>query len=225
MSELIYSDLGRQSHEAALQIQRRLLDEVIAGDDGRARLLLVEHDPPVITLGRSGCSEHILASRDRLEREGIEVRKSARGGDVTYHGPGQLVGYPIIQLARRGRTVRGYVRSLEEVIIRLLERFGLEGRRQEGFTGVWVGDEKVAAIGIAVRRWVAWHGFALNVSTNLSHFDFIVPCGLNGCKVTSMEKLLDLPVSILRVKAYLIECISDVFGFDSLREEQGCLRR
>ncbi|MCD4699657.1 MAG: lipoyl(octanoyl) transferase LipB [Phycisphaerae bacterium] len=225
MSELIYSDIGRKSYGSALQIQRRLLDEVISGGDGRARLLLLEHDPPVITLGQSGRSEHILASRDRLQREGVEVRKSDRGGDVTYHGPGQLVGYPIMRLARGGRTVRGYVRSLEEVIIRLLGRFGLEGRRQEGFTGVWVGDEKVAAIGIAVRRWVAWHGFALNVSTNLSHFDFIVPCGLDGCKVTSMEKLLGLPVSISQVKAYLIECMYEVFGFESLREEQECLRR
>lgn len=224
MLELIYSDLGRRSYEAALRIQRRLLDEVISGGDGPARLMLLEHDPPVITLGRSAGGGHILASPDRLRREGIEVRESDRGGDVTYHGPGQLVGYPIVQLARRGRTVRGYVRSLEEVIIRLLGRFGLEGRRPEGLTGVWVGDEKVAAIGIAVKRWVAWHGFALNVSTNLSHFDFIVPCGLDGCKVTSMEKLLDRPVQISQVRRYLIECMGEVFGFDSVREEQGCLR-
>ncbi len=224
MSKLVYLDIGRCDYESALRIQRRLLDEVIAGDNGQTYLLLLEHDPPVITLGRSAGSEHILASPDRLEREGIEVRKSARGGDVTYHGPGQLVGYPIMQLARRGRTVRGYVRDLEEVIIRLLGRFGLEGRRREGLTGVWVGDEKVAAIGIAVRRWVAWHGFALNISTNLSHFDFIVPCGLDGCKVASMEKLLVRPVSIAEVKRHLIECVVEVFGFDSVREEQGCLQ-
>ena len=222
---MIYSYLGRKSYESALSIQRRLLDEVIAGDNGQTYLLLVEHDPPVITLGRSADEQHILASPERLTREGIEVRKSARGGDVTYHGPGQLVGYPIMQLARRGRTVRGYVRDLEEVIIHLLGRFDLKGRRQEGFTGVWVGDEKVAAIGIAVRRWVAWHGFALNVSTNLSHFDFIVPCGLDGCKVTSMEKLLVRPVSIAEVKRPLMECMVEVFGFDSVREEQECLRR
>ncbi len=214
MSELVYLDLGRESYESALEIQRRLLEEVIADDNERVYLLLVEHDPPVITLGRSAESEHILASRDRLAREGIEVCESARGGDVTYHGPGQLVGYPIMRLGRGGRTVRGYVRDLEEVIIRLLGRFGLKGKRAEGAIGVWVGDEKIAAIGVAVRRWVAWHGFALNVSTNLSHFDFIVPCGLDGCKVTSMEKLLASEVSIQEVKQPLVECMAEVFGFE-----------
>ncbi len=218
MSKLIYSDLGRESYESALQIQRRLLEEVKAGDNDQAYLLLLEHDPPVITLGRNAGSEHILASQEQLSREGIEVRQSARGGDVTYHGPGQLVGYPIMRLARRGRTVRRYVHDLEEVIIRLLGRFGLSARRREGLTGVWVGDEKIAAIGVAVSRWVAWHGFSLNVSTDLSHFDFIVPCGLDGCKVTSMAKLLAGEVSIREVKQPLIECMAEVFGFDVVNE-------
>ncbi len=214
MSKLIYSDLGRESYESALAIQRRLLEEVKADENSPAYLLLLEHDPPVITLGRSAGSEHILASQEQLSREGIEVRESARGGDVTYHGPGQLVGYPIIRLTRSGRTVRGYVRSLEEVIIRLLGRFGLSARRREGLTGVWVGDEKIAAIGVAVSRWVAWHGFALNVSMDLSHFDFIVPCGIDGCKVTSMERLLASEVSIQEVKKQLVECMAEVFGFE-----------
>ncbi len=214
MSKLIYSDLGRKSYESALVIQRRLLEEVKADENSPAYLLLLEHDPPVITLGRSAESEHLLASPERLEREGVEVHKSARGGDVTYHGPGQLVGYPIMQVASRGRSVHGYVRDLEEVLIRLLGRFGLKGRRRKGLTGVWVGDEKIAAIGVAVSRWVAWHGFALNVSTDLSHFDFIVPCGIDGCKVTSMEKLLASEVSIQEVKQQLVECLVEVFGFE-----------
>ena len=220
MSKLVYLNLGRKSYESALQIQRRLLDEVISGTDDRAYLLLLEHDPPVITLGRNAGSEHVLASPEQLARAGIEVCKSARGGDVTCHGPGQLVGYPIMRLARGGRTVRRYVHDLEEVLIRLLGKFSLKGRRPEGLTGVWVGGEKIAAIGVAVSRWVAWHGFALNVSTNLSHFDLIVPCGLDGCKVTSMEKLLAREVSIQEVKQSLVECMAEVFGFDIVREDE-----
>ena len=218
MSELIYSYLGLKSYESALRIQRRLLEEVIAADGqvgaGRAYLLVLQHDPPVITAGRSAGDGHILASADRLVREGIELYHADRGGDVTYHGPGQLVGYPIVRLARGGRTVRGYVANLEEVLISLLDRFGIVARRREGLTGVWVADEKIAAIGVAVKRWVAWHGFALNVSTNLSHFDLIVPCGLAGCKVTSMEKLLGEAVPMRQVVDALVECMGEVFGLD-----------
>ncbi len=157
-------------------------------------LLLGEHTP-VITLGRNACRENLLLPEDELRRRGIEVHETDRGGDVTYHGPGQLVGYPILDLAGLRRDVVWYVRSLEEVLIRSARSFGLEATRKtpatdekQLYTGVWVGEEKLAAIGVHLSRWVTSHGFAFNVATNLSHFDFIVPCGLRDKGVTSLEK-------------------------------------
>ncbi|MGB2755973.1 MAG: lipoyl(octanoyl) transferase LipB [Phycisphaerae bacterium] len=217
MVELTYLDIGREAYEPTLRLQKRLVERVKSAPDERAYLVLVEHFPAVITLGRSTRGAPIVASRDRLRAEGIEVHESSRGGDVTYHGPGQVVGYPILQLDRHGRDVHRYLRDLEEVLIRLLARFGVEGNRSEGLTGVWVGGEKVAAIGIAVTRWVSYHGFALNVSTNLSHFDLIVPCGIWGCGVTSLERILGRKVSVAEVKAPLVECLVGVFGFDGAR--------
>jgi lipoate-protein ligase B len=217
MAELTYLDIGREAYEPALRLQERLVERVKAAPEERAYLVLVEHFPAVITLGRGTRGAPIVASRDRLRAEGIEVHESSRGGDVTYHGPGQVVGYPILRLDLHGRDVHRYLRDLEEVLIRLLARFGVEGRRSEGLTGVWVGGEKVAAIGVAVTRWVSYHGFALNVSTNLSHFDLIVPCGIRGCGVTSLERLLGRKVFVAEVKAPLVECLVEVFGFDGAR--------
>ena len=139
---------------------------------------------------------HVLASRDRLRREGIEVHESSRGGDVTYHGPGQIVGYPILRLDLHGRDIHRYLRDLEEVLIRAAGAVRHRGRREEGRTGVWVGREKVAAIGVAVRRWVTYHGFALNVAPNLAHFGLIVPCGIRDTGVTSLARLLGRPVTV-----------------------------
>jgi len=217
MTELVTLDIGREADEPALRLQKRLLERVKSAPNERAYLVLVEHFPPVITLGRSTRGEPLVASRDRLRAEGIEVHESSRGGDVTYHGPGQVVGYPILRLDLHGRDVHRYLRDLEEVLIRLLARFGVEGRRAAGLTGVWVGGEKVAAIGVAVTRWVSYHGFALNVSTNLRHFDLIVPCGIQGCGVTSLERLLGRKVSVAEVQAPLVECLAEVFGFDGVR--------
>jgi lipoate-protein ligase B len=217
MAELVYLDLGGAGYEPTLQLQRRLAKQVREAAEEQAYLVLVEHDPPVITLGRRGREEDIVGSPDELRAEGIEVHKTSRGGEVTYHGPGQLVGYPILRLDLYGRDVRGYLRDLEGVLIRVLERFGIEGSREEGLTGVWVGGEKIAAIGVAVRRWVTYHGVALNVSPDLSHFDLIVPCGAAGKKVTSLSRALGRDVSVSEVKPVLIECMVEKYGFQSAR--------
>ena len=219
MAELLYMDLGRAAYEPTLHLQRQLWQEVAScSDRERAYLVLVEHDPPVITLGRSAVAEHVLASPLQLAAERIEVHQIERGGDVTYHGPGELVGYPIIRLDLHGRSVRRFLRDLEEVLIRVLRRLGIEGKRIDGLTGVWVGQEKVAAIGVTIRRWVSYHGFALNVSPHLEHFDLIVPCGLGEKRVTSIERIIGRHVSCDEVQPLLLECMVDVFGFDSARQ-------
>jgi len=217
MAELICLDIGRAAYEPTVCLQRRLLEEVKAAPEERAYLVLVEHDPPVITLGRGSRAAHVTASRDRLAREGVEVHESSRGGDVTYHGPGQIVGYPILRLDLHGRDVHRYLRDLEDVVIRCLARFGVTGVRSPGQTGVWVAGEKVAAVGVAVSRWVTWHGFALNVSPNLSHFGLIVPCGIRDKGVTSLARLLGRPVTVAEVKRGVVESMCDVFGFSGAK--------
>jgi lipoate-protein ligase B len=208
-------DIGRAAYGPTVDLQKRLAAEVASAPEERAYLVLVEHNPPVITLGRSAKGPgNVLAPSETLAREGIEVHESSRGGDVTYHGPGQLVGYPILRLDLHGRDVRRYLRDLEEVLIRLLVRFGVEGRRTEGLTGVWVGNYKIAAIGVAVSHWVTYHGFALNVEPNLSHFGLIVPCGIRDKGVTSLARVLGRPVTVAEVKPPLVECVAEVFGFD-----------
>jgi lipoate-protein ligase B len=214
VSELAVADLGRASYSRALRLQQRLLERV-RREPQRAFLILVEHHPPVVTLGRSAKAEHLLAGPEKLAAAGVEVHESTRGGDVTYHGPGQLVGYPILKV----RDVRGYLRELEEVLIRALSRLGVAAERRAGLTGVWAGQEKVAAIGIAVRRWVAYHGFCLNVASDLSGFESIVPCGLREYDVTSVSRLLEREVPLGEVKPAVIECTVDVFGFSGAREE------
>jgi len=169
-NNLTVIDLGRMDYASALGVQLRAVERVKAGRDDPARpefLLLVEHDPPVITVGRSGGAAHVLQTREALAARGIELHESSRGGDVTYHGPGQLVVYPVIDLARHGRDVHRYLRDLEEVVIRLLAGRGLQGRRDPEYTGVWIGREKVCAIGVAITRWVTYHGLALNVTADL----------------------------------------------------------
>ena len=178
--------LGRLDYPAALQLQQQLAAERKQGliPD---QLLLLEH-PHVITLGRNGHLENLLASDDILARAGIAFYPTDRGGDVTYHGPGQLVGYPILDLRDWQRDVGAYVRAVEETIIVTLAEYGIEAGRIPKLTGVWVGERKIAAIGVHLSRWVTSHGFALNVSTDLSYFQYIVPCGLTR-PVTSMAAL------------------------------------
>jgi len=198
----------------ALEIQRERVRQVQAAPDGSAFLLLVEHDPPVITAGRRPCAQHLLATPEQLARQGIEVHATSRGGSLTCHGPGQLVGYPIVRLASIRRGVRTYVHGLEEALIRALGRFDLAAGRVEGMTGVWVGDDKIAAIGVAVSRGVTYHGFALNVAANLPYFALIVPCGLAGKGITSVSKCLGRPVSVDAVKPAVIDAVKEVFGFE-----------
>ena len=217
MAELAYIDVGRAAYEPTLELQRRLVDEVRGAPQERAYLVLVEHEPAAITLGRGADAGHVVAPRERLQAEGIEIHETSRGGDVTYHGPGQLVGYPILRLDLHGRDVHRYMRDLEEVLIRVLSRLGIEGERAAGRTGVWVAGEKVAAIGVAVTRWVTYHGFALNVDPNLDHFGLIVPCGICDKGVTSLARLLGRPVTVAEVKGGVVESMCDVFGFSGAK--------
>lgn len=215
MAELLCVDLGRESYERALELQMRLVERVRVADNDLGYLLLVEHDPPVITLGSRGNREHLLASPDQLAREGITVHETRRGGDVTYHGPGQLVAYPIVRLDR-GRGVRQYQRDLEGAVLRVLDELGLHGRRIDGLTGVWVGEKKVAAIGVAVRRWVSYHGLSLNVSPDMAHFDTIIPCGLHGRNVTSLQRLLERDIVVDEVKEPLASALAATLGFGTI---------
>jgi len=183
-------DLGRVPYRAALSFQHRAVETRARGESPDV-LYAMEHDP-VLTLGRSTEPGTLKASAADLARRGIEVIPVERGGDVTYHGPGQIVGYPIVDLAGLpgGRDLHRYLRDLEEALIRTLASYGLPAVRRPPYTGVWVGDRKVAAIGVAVRRWVAFHGFALNVDPDLAHFDLIHPCGIRHLGVASMASLL-----------------------------------
>ncbi len=181
-----FRDLGRIDYGAAYALQRDLVDRRKRGETPD-QLLFVEH-PHVITMGRNGHPENILAAPDVLARAGIAFFETNRGGDVTYHGPGQIVGYPILDLREWKRDVVAYVRGIEQAVIETLEEFGIAAGRLEGATGVWVGGAKVCAIGVHISRWVTSHGFALNLHPDLAYFQYIVPCGLTK-PVTSMRKL------------------------------------
>lgn len=202
--------LGLKDYLEALSFQERI-QQLRIRDEAPDTLLLLEH-PPVFTIGRKGGKGDIICAPERLGEEGIKVYEVNRGGGITYHGPGQLVGYPVFDLNLRGRDVHKYVRLLEEVLIRTIGEFGIEGGRVEGFTGVWVGNEKIAAIGIAVKNWVTMHGFALNVDPDLNHFGLINPCGITNRGVTSMSKLLKRAVGLEEVTGALIWHCGSVFG-------------
>ena len=178
--------LGVVPYAAALDLQRSLADDRIAGRIPDT-LLLLEH-PPVITLGRGTKDASLPIDAESLRKRGIEVFEIERGGDVTYHGPGQLVGYPIIDLQQHKPDLHWYLRQLEAMLIAALGEFGIPAERRESYTGVWTKGRKIASIGIHVRQWVTWHGFALNVTTDLSPFELIVPCGIQGVEMTSIER-------------------------------------
>ena len=201
--------LGRVPYDEGTALQEARVRAVQEG--GPEALYLLEHDP-VLTLGRNARRDHILASAPELARLGIAVRECGRGGDVTYHGPGQLVGYPILCLAPDRKDVWRYVRDLEEALIRAVARFGIRAGRVEGLTGVWVGAEKVAAIGVRISRWITSHGFALNVSVDLDYFGLIVPCGIRDRGVTSMSRLLGRDVTVAEAAGPVAEALADVFG-------------
>lgn len=179
--------LGRMPYGEALTLQRDLAARRIAGEEPNDLLLLVEH-PPVITLGRGFQPQHLPTPLGTLEARGIEVHDIERGGDVTFHGPGQLVGYPIFDLTGHRQDLHWFLRQLEEALITAIADFGIAGERVAGYTGVWTSGRKIASIGIHVRQWVTWHGFALNVTTDLSYFDLIVPCGIPNVVMTSIQR-------------------------------------
>ncbi len=187
-------------------VEQRKRDEI--GD----QLLFVEH-PHVVTMGRNGHDENVLASEEILAKSGIDFHHTNRGGDVTYHGPGQIVGYPVLNLNEWKRDVHQYVRALEDAIIDTLGTFGVRGERSAGATGVWVGGAKICAIGVHISRWVTSHGFALNVDTDLQYFQYIVPCGLTR-PVTSL-KALGVAVAHDEVKAALRSNFARVFGYET----------
>lgn len=178
--------LGLTPYEEALELQRALARERISGAIPEDMLLLVEH-PPVVTMGRSAKASNLISSSDYLASKGVELFEVERGGDVTFHGPGQLVGYPIIDLKRHRQDLHWFLRQVEEALIRTLAAYSIPGERTTGYTGVWTNGRKIASIGVHTRDWVTWHGFALNVTTDLSYFDLIVPCGIDGVTMTSIE--------------------------------------
>jgi lipoate-protein ligase B len=185
--ELWIVRLGQMGYAEALELQRNVAKDRITGAIPQDVLLLVEH-PPVVTLGRSSKQKNMIASPEYLASRGVELFEVERGGDITFHGPGQLVGYPIIDLKRHRQDLHWFLRTVEEALITTLSRYGISGERNIGYTGVWTSGRKIASIGVHARDWVTWHGFALNVTTDLSYFDFIVPCGIDGVEMTSIAK-------------------------------------
>ncbi|HUB61731.1 MAG TPA: lipoyl(octanoyl) transferase LipB [Puia sp.] len=227
MERVVFEDLGRMEYQAAWEYQEGLLQENlrikaavregIGMDETTHYLLFVEH-PPVYTLGKSGRLEHVLIGDDRMREKGVQFFRTNRGGDITFHGPGQLVGYPILDLEKFYTDIGRYLRDLEEVTIRVLAEYGVRGDRSPGETGVWIEpgirgrERKICAIGVRCSRWVTMHGFALNVGTDLSWFGDIVPCGIAHKQVTSLEKELGRPVEMNEVKLAWRRKFEEVFG-------------
>jgi lipoate-protein ligase B len=206
--ELWTVPLGRVAYEEALELQRQVARDRISGALPQDVLLLVEH-PPVVTLGRASKQKHLIASPDFLRGKGVELFEVERGGDVTFHGPGQIVGYPIIDLKRHRLDLHWYLRKIEEALINTLADYEIVAERNPTFTGVWTNGKKIASIGVHARDWVTWHGFALNVTTDLSYFDLIVPCGIDGVVMTSIAcELGTVDISVQDV----IERVSNKFA-------------
>lgn len=203
--------LGRVSYGDALEMQQRLVEARRQGTIPD-QLLLLEH-PPVITLGVKTRNDrsHVVATPERLQALGIEVFETGRGGDVTYHGPGQLVGYPILDLKPDRCDVHRYVRDLEETMIRAAAAFGVTAGRVKGLTGIWVGADKLAAIGVRISRWITSHGFAFNVTTDLSHFQLIIPCGISDRGVTSLQKLTGRALPMAEVETAMAAAFVETF--------------
>ena len=209
-------NLGTMRYSDALDYQREIAKQRISGELDQDLLLLVEH-PPVVTLGRSSKQKNLVSSPDFLKSKGVELFEVERGGDVTFHGPGQLVGYPIIDLKRHKQDLHWYLRAVEESLIKALAAYSIPGERSTGFTGVWTKDRKIASIGVHARDWVTWHGFALNVTTDLTYFDLIVPCGIDGVIMTSMQRELgaDSP-SMCEVEKTVAAAFGEVFDLRPL---------
>ncbi len=207
--KITVADLGVVDYDDALAMQTAMLAARIEGSVGDT-LLMMEH-PHVFTLGR-GADERFIVGNPT----GVPIRRVSRGGQVTYHGPGQLIGYPILKLEGRDRDVTKYLRSLEAAMIDALAKFGIDAARREAMTGVWVGARKIASIGVGIRRWTTWHGFALNVSTDLSYFDSIVPCGIDGCRMTSVCEVTNRAVSMREFVDAMRESFARTFRYDEI---------
>ena len=212
--------LGKCEYREALEIQYKLLEKRQKGEI-EDTLIIVEH-PSVITLGNQAEKSNIIASEEYLKQQGIDIIETNRGGDVTYHGDGQIVGYPIVDIQNSKIGIRDFVKGLEEVFIQLLQQeFGIDSERVSKHTGVWIGNSKILAIGLAVKRGVTMHGFAFNVNTNLQHFDFIVPCGITGKGVTSVEKIIGKTYNIDEMNKKVVDYFVKVFnyqGFDIMED-------
>ena len=228
--QVIFQDLGFRKYKPVWDYQEKLLAETVAIKSRhfdaapqerptRHHLLLVEH-PPVYTLGKSGHVENILISEEEMQQRGIDYFKINRGGDITFHGPQQLVGYPIMDLEKFYTDIGRYLRSLEEVIIKTIAHYGIEGGRSAGETGVWIDadvkgqERKICAMGVRTSRWVTMHGWALNVNTDLSHFNHIIPCGIRDKQVTSIERELGHPVDFTEVQSHLLQAFAEVFDVE-----------
>ena len=209
-AELWVVDLGRRRYAEVLELQRAVARARISGDIEQDVLLLVEHES-VVTQGRSSKDAHLLVNSAQLASRGVELFEVERGGDVTFHGPGQLVGYPIIDLKRHKQDLHWYLRQIEEVLIRTLGHFGIAGERVAKYTGVWTGGKKIASIGVHARDWVTWHGFALNVTTDLSNFDLIVPCGIPEVTMTSVKREIGREISLQEVGEVAASAVAEVF--------------
>ncbi len=209
MKPVVTKNLGVVPFLDAYELQRRTV-EMRQDDEGNDTLYLLEH-PHVVTIGRNATRSALKAGPDLLTSRGVELFETDRGGDVTYHGPGQLVGYPIVQLEPGRRDIRRYVHDIEEVILRTLDAYSIEARRDEVHRGVWVHDRKIASVGIRISRWVTSHGFALNVDTDLSYFSLIVPCGIDNCTMTSMSRELGRPVCVDEVKTTVTRIFCHIF--------------
>lgn len=207
-------DLGVCNYGTTWELQKRFHERRIAGEIPDT-LILVEH-PDVYTLGKNADATHLIASQDYLKSKSIEIFHVDRGGDITYHGPGQLVGYPIFNLKEHRESISWYVNAVEEVLIQTLNDFGISSNRINGLTGIWINDKKIAAIGMRVSRWVTMHGFALNISTDLSLFSGIIPCGIS---IKGVTRIIDInpTVTIEQVKTKVVDHFKDIFAFTNVR--------
>ena len=210
---LLTAQLGTVPYGEGLELQRDLARRRITGEIDEDLLLLLEH-PPVVTLGRTAKEAHIVSSPDRLRARGVEVFEVERGGDVTFHGPGQLVGYPILDLKRHRQDLHWYLRQVEEALIVALGELGIDAERHSGYTGVWTRGRKIASIGVHARDWVTWHGFALNVTTDLSYFELIVPCGIPQVQMTSVARELGCDMSMSEMSELVSRAFGQVFDLE-----------
>ncbi|HUF66448.1 MAG TPA: lipoyl(octanoyl) transferase LipB [Gemmatimonadaceae bacterium] len=222
---LLIAHAGMVPYGDALELQRSVAAARISGEISDDVLLLLEH-PPVVTLGRASKTAHLVSSPEFLASRGVELFEVERGGDVTFHGPGQLVGYPVIDLKRHRQDLHWYLRQVEESLIRALSALGITSDRNPGYTGVWTRSRKIASIGVHTRDWVTWHGFALNVTTDLSYFDLIVPCGISGVQMTSVQRegamLPEFPVQ--HVASLVADSFASVFELEPAPVDSAELR-